>query len=62
MAKCPYCRENFGNTPYAERLDVAELSRDTVMIYCPNPNCSMFLGIGNGREEGGERRSVPSGF
>ena len=29
MAKCPYCETNFGNTPYTERLDVAELSRDT---------------------------------
>ena len=29
MAKYPYCETNFGYTPYTERLDVAELSRDT---------------------------------
>jgi hypothetical protein len=49
MAKCPYCKTNFGTTPYAERLDVAELSGNTVIIYCPNPNCNTFLGIGNGK-------------
>jgi hypothetical protein len=60
MVKCPYCRKDFGNTPYAETLDVEGLSKNTMMIYCPNSDCNMFLGIGNGREE--ERRRVPSGF
>ena len=54
MVKCPYCRVDFENTPYAEKLDVAELSKDTVIICCPHPNCNMFqvsLGMEEGEEE-----------
>lgn len=53
MVRCPYCRADFGNAPYIERLDVDdELSRgDMVIVYCPNPNSNMFLGIGKGGEK-----------
>ena len=62
MVRCPHCKEHFGSVLYTERLDIDELSKDTVMIYCPNPNCSTFLGFGKGGVGEEERRRVPSGF
>jgi hypothetical protein len=54
MIRCPYCRVDFRNAPYIERLAVEdELSRgDMMIVYCPYPNCNVFLGIGKG---GGKR-------
>ncbi len=51
MAKCPHCKVNFGNTPYAEKLDVAELSRDTAIFYYPNPDCKCFQALEREEEE-----------
>ena len=57
MARCPYCKELF-NAPYVEKPDIAELSKDTVIICCPQSNCNMFLGIiGKGAVVGGRERS-----
>ena len=57
MARCPYCKELF-NAPYVEKPDIAELSKDTVIICCPQSNCNMFLGIiGKGAVVGGRGRS-----
>jgi uncharacterized Zn-finger protein len=47
MVKCPYCKNDFGTTPSTERMDIVELSEDSVIVYCPK--CSTFLGIAKGR-------------
>jgi uncharacterized Zn-finger protein len=47
MVKCPYCKKDFGTIPATERIDIVELSKDSVMVYCPN--CEVFLGIAKGR-------------
>ena len=44
MVKCPSCKEDFGTTPMTEKIDIEELSEDSVIISCPN--CYVCLGIG----------------
>jgi hypothetical protein len=47
MVNYPYCKKDFGTTPATERMYIAELSEDSVIVYCPN--CYVFLGIAKGR-------------
>ncbi|HEX2067164.1 MAG TPA: hypothetical protein VHF08_00510 [Nitrososphaeraceae archaeon] len=47
MVKCSSCKEDFGTTPMTKKMNIEELSKDTVIVYYPF--CDVFLGIGKGR-------------
>jgi transposase-like protein len=49
MVKCPSCKEDFGTTPMTEKMNIEELSKDSVIVYCPF--CDVFLGIENGKRK-----------
>jgi hypothetical protein len=47
MVKCPSCKEDFGTTPMTEKMNIEELSKDSVIVNCPF--CDVFLGMKMGK-------------